>query len=61
MTTSKDKQRRVPSAIAAFIDAHPILAMLVFACLVCCCLLVLFWFVVFSGLSSTADFVYNHF
>lgn len=47
--------------IAHFIDRHPAIATLVGAMLVCACLLVLFWFVVFSGLSSSADFIYNHF
>lgn len=44
-----------------FIDRHPIIAIIIVALFVCACLLVLFWFVVFSGLSSSADFIYNHF
>lgn len=47
--------------ITHLIDRHPVIATLIGAVLVCACLLVLFWFVVFSGLSSSADFIYNNF
>ena len=47
--------------VSACIENHPVWATLVFAAFVCVCLLVLFWFVVFSGLSSSADFIYAQF
>lgn len=52
---------RIKAALDRFIDRHTAIATLLFAAFVCVCLLVLFWFVVFSGLSSTADFIYAQF
>lgn len=52
---------KIKDKLAAFIDQHPVIAMLGLALFVCVCLLVLFWFVVFSGISSTADFIYAQF
>lgn len=52
---------KVKEFVASFIESHPVIAMLVLAAFVCACLLVLFWFVVFSGLSSSADFIYAQF
>lgn len=52
---------KVKEFVSAFIENHPVWATLTLAAFVCACLLVLFWFVVFSGLSSSADFIYAQF
>ena len=58
---SKSESPEIETALDSFIDRHPILATIVLAAFVCACLLVLFWFVVFSGLSGSADFIYAQF
>lgn len=61
MIMSKTDPSKLKGAFSLFIDRHPVFATLVLAMFVCGCLLVLFWFVVFSGLSQTADFIYAKF
>lgn len=41
--------------------AHPILATVVVGLFFAACFALLFWYVVFSGLSSSAEFIYSTF
>lgn len=45
----------------AVLERHPVLSCAVLAAAVAGSLLLLFWFVAFSGLGATADFVYARF
>lgn len=46
---------------AGFFRRHGVLAAAVIALIVLACLLFLLWFVVFSGMSASADFLYAQF
>jgi hypothetical protein len=52
---------KIKSAVDAFVEQHPVCATLCVAIIVFALLSVTFWFVVFSGISSSADFIYSHF
>lgn len=43
------------------LEAHPILATVAVGSLFAACFAFLFWYVVFSGLSSSAEFIYSTF
>lgn len=47
--------------IALWFSDHPLLKGAAVSVLVATCLVVLLWFTVFSGMSSTADFIYAQF
>lgn len=58
---SKPKESHTKEALATFMEAHPGVAAILLGILVCACLCLLVWFIAFSGLSSSADFIYSHF
>lgn len=59
MTTSKGSGAK--GRLAALFTGHPVAAGAGAALLAFGCLVLILWFTVFSGLSSSAEFVYNQF
>jgi general stress protein CsbA len=48
-------------SLVAFFEAHSTLRVVLIAAAVCAGLLLTFWFIAFSGISSSADFIYSQF
>lgn len=64
--SSRAKVKQGPLAwcvkgILAFIEGHQRASSVILCALTAACLVLLFWFTVFSGLGSSADFIYNQF
>lgn len=55
------KKPTVTERLAGFVMRHSALATVGTALLVCGILVAVFWFTIFSGLSTSADFVYAKF
>ena len=60
MTAEKDKAA-LPERAGAFFRKHGVLSAVCIAVAVACALGLTLWFEVFSGLSSSADFIYSQF
>lgn len=54
-------RQNVDRHLSALAEKHAILVGVIVATVVAACLLFLLWFVVFSGLSASADFLYAQF
>ena len=63
MSTNESTEKRLSLAdrIEAFGQAHGMVAGIVVGTLVFCVLALVFWFTLFSGISSSADFIYAQF
>jgi len=53
--------KTIEELLTAFNDEHPVAAPLLYFAVVLILLVVLIWFLLFSGMNTTADFVYNQF
>ena len=53
--------KTIEELLTAFNDEHPVVAPLLYFAVVLILLVVLIWFLLFSGMNTTADFVYNQF
>ena len=47
--------------VAAFNEKHPVVAPLLYFVVAFALLVIMIWFLLFSGLNTSADFVYNQF
>ena len=53
--------KSIEELLVAFNDAHPVAAPILYFAVTLVLLLVIAWFLLFSGLNTSADFVYNQF
>ena len=53
--------KTIEELLTAFNDEHPVAAPLLYFAVALILLVVLIWFLLFSGMNTTADFVYNQF
>ena len=53
--------KTIEELLTTFNDEHPVAASLLYFAVVLILLAVLIWFLLFSGMNTTADFVYNQF
>lgn len=64
--TSRTKVKPGPLAwcvrgVLTFVENHQRLSAVILCGITAACLMLLFWFTIFSGLGSSADFIYNQF
>lgn len=57
----REAKQILEERVNKILDQHSVLSLTVIVLIVLACLVLLFWFVVFSGLSFTADFIYAGF
>lgn len=57
----REAKQTFEERVNKILDQHSVLSLVIVALVVLACLVLLFWFIVFSGLSSTADFIYAGF
>ena len=53
--------KRIEEILEGFNERHPVAAPLTYFTVVLVLLLAMAWFLLFSGLNTSADFVYNQF
>lgn len=47
--------------LGTFNEKHPVAAPVLYFCIALVLLVIMIWFLLFSGLNTSADFVYNQF
>lgn len=51
----------IEELLAGFNERHPVAAPVLYFCVTLALLVIMIWFLLFSGLNTSADFVYNQF
>lgn len=55
------KNKAITEVLDAFAEKHPVAAPVLYFVVAFALLVILIWFLLFSGLNTSADFVYNQF